>query len=812
MFAQELTRLRQRQCLSQEELALATGVSVRTISNLERAATRPRRTTVRALADGLGLSHQEREDLEATAVVVEPDHLTLRAGTLPAPAASIVGREDEAADLARRLTAGTGRLVIVTGPGGVGKSRLALDVAWRVAGSFDRVDAVDVSTLRDRDEVMVALAAAVGEPASAATVEALAARVGDLDWLLVADSLEHVPDVTQDLEHLVRACPRLRILGTSRLRTDGGWPLAALPVPAGTRPDIESMVGNPAVQLLAERARAVRPTFAVTPDNAAAVASLCRRLDGLPLAIEIAAGHLQTHDIDEIEADLAVRVTTLRADAVDVPGRHRTLRAMVEWSTDRLAAEDRVRFAVLGAFRGPVPYPAWEAVLAGSGLPADGLSATLARLDEVSLVSVVDAGIVLLDTVREVAEDLLRDAGLDHRCRTVHAGHMLDLVRTGDPGVIDSHVDNVRAAVAFAIAQEPAHESADESADEPAQDPTRDTTPGPTLFDAAAVGALAEYLRRRGRFPEAHRVLVGIAEASADPAIRAVAFTQAGIAANLRGDPRGALELAARATREGSGSRLPVLNLIGSAHKGLGELDAAHRAYAECLDEATAAGDVRFVTVALNNLGTVAHDRGAYEEALQHYERSLAIKRGARDTRGLATALLNLGGIHSDLGDHERAREHLVEAVRLFREMKDPYATAFALALLAAAEVGLSRWSAADRSAREALALGTEIENAQVRALAEMARGDAARLRQDPATAVDRYRAALAVVAEPYERARILARLATVGPDREQARAWRSEADEIRRSHRYAIPPVDQDLTGAPPGRQYSRDRRTGHQ
>jgi tetratricopeptide (TPR) repeat protein len=496
-------------------------------------------------------------------------------------------------------------------------------------------------------------------------------------------------------------------------------------------------------------------------------------LDGLPLAIEIAAGHLHTHDIDEIETDLAARVTMLRADAVDVPGRHRTLRAMVEWSTDRLAAEDRARFAVLGAFRGPVPYPGWVAVLAGSGLSTDGLAATLARLDEVSLVGVVDAGIVLLDTVREVAEDLLRDAGLDHRCRAVHAGHMLDAVRTADAGLIDSHVDNVRAAVAFAIAREP------------------------TLLDATAVTALAEYLRRRGRFPEAHRVLVGIAEASADPAIRAIAFTQAGIAANLRGDPAGALALAARATREGSGSPLPVLNLIGSAHKSLGELDAAHRAYAECLDVASAAGDVRFVTVALNNLGTVAHDRGAYEEAIEHYDRSLAIKREARDTRGIATALINLGGVHNDLGDHRRARQHLVGALRLFREMKDPYATAFALALLASAEVGLARWSAADRLAGEALTIGAEIESPQVRALAEMARGDAARLRNDAATAAERYRAALADVAEPYERARILERLAAVGPDRDQARALRGEANEIRRSRRYAIPPVDQGLGAA---------------
>jgi tetratricopeptide (TPR) repeat protein/transcriptional regulator with XRE-family HTH domain len=784
-FAQELTRLRQRQCLSQEELALATGVSVRTISNLERAATRPRRATVRALADGLDLTRQEREAFEATAVgAVQAAPL---AGALPAPVASIVGREAEAADLVRRLTTGTRRLVVVTGPGGVGKSRLALDVAWRVAGAFERVDAIDVGTLRDRDEVMVALAAAVGLPAGAsATVDAVAKRVGDLAWLLVADSLEHVHDVTDDLEHLVRACPRLRILGTSRQRTEHGWPLAPLPVPVAAGPaDLET---NPAVRLLAERARAVRPTFEVTAANAAAVAALCRRLDGLPLAIEIAAGQLHTHDIEEIEADLAARVTTLRADAVDVPGRHRTLRAMVEWSTDRLAPEDRVRFVVLGAFRGPVSYPDWESVVAGCGLSSAGLAASLARLDEASLVGVTDAGIVLLDTVREVAEDLLHDADLDRQCRTVHARHMLELTRGGDLNRIDSHVDNVRAAVAFAIA----HDA--------------------TLFDADVVAGLAEYLRQRGRFAEAHRVLVGIGAASADRAIRAVAFTHAGIAANLRGDPRGALDLAARATRDVShaAGRLPLLNLIGSAHKALGELDAAHRAYAECLEAASAAGDVRFVTVALNNLGTVAHDRGAYEEALEHYERSLAIKREAGDTRGVATALINLGGVHDDLGDHERARSHLADAVRRFRDMKDPYATAFALALLASAEAGLARWPAVERSAGEALTLATEIEHPHVRALATMALGDAARLRADPATAARRYRAALAEVTEPYERARILERLAATSGDGPEAHAMLAEAEEIRRSHRYSIPPVDRSLAEATRRRLGSDTRATG--
>jgi tetratricopeptide (TPR) repeat protein len=361
---------------------------------------------------------------------------------------------------------------------------------------------------------------------------------------------------------------------------------------------------------------------------------------------------------------------------------------------------------------------------------------------------------------------------------------MLDLVRGGDFDAVDSHVDNVRAAVTFATA----HDAG--------------------LLDAPVVGVLADYLRQRGRFAEAHRTLTGIADATDDPATRSIALLHAGIAANLRGDPRAALDLAGRATADAvAGHRLAVLNLIGSAHKALGDLDAAQRTYAECLDAATAAGDTRYVTVALNNLGTVAHDRGTYEQAREHYERSLAIKREAGDVRGVATARLNLGGLHNDLGEYEPARRHLVAAIRLTRQLSDPYSTAFALSLLAESEAGLAEsgaglaeseaggaeLAAARRSADEALAIADEIDSPRVRALAAMALGDIARRHGADDVAADRFRAALADVSEPYERARVLERLAAVADD-DEAPTMLAEADEIRRTLRYAIPPVDRPL------------------
>ncbi|GAA1042944.1 tetratricopeptide repeat protein [Virgisporangium ochraceum] len=790
-----LTRLRQDRGLSQEELSHASGVSVRTVRNLERGVTRPHPATVAALADGLRLTDEERRRLKTALGTTDPGGRRAGGlGTVPAPANGLVGRRSELAILVR-LVRGT-RLVTVVGPGGVGKSRLALEVAWHLVGTFDHMDVVDLGPLRDRDEVRGALAAAAG-PGTVASPSAIARRIGDQKRLLVLDGVEHVSDLGPDLAALVDRCPRLHLLLTGRRPPSPAgtvWTLDPLAVPGPATTDPAAALASPAVELLVERARARRPDFRVDRSTVEEVVSVCRRLDGLPLAIELAAGMLGEHDILRVAAELTVR--TLRTDLVDVPPRHHSLTDTVDWSIALLDDVDRLVFRVLGAFRGRVMLDGLAAELRAAspvgpvaGPPARLAAASLTRLAAASLVRLVgddgSTAVDVLDTIREVAHDRLREAGLADACGHAHATYMLTVLRSGGTDAVARQFDDVRAAVEFACAG------------------------APELLDGGVVSALAEHLTARGRFAEAHRLLRAVATATADPGVAGSAWLRAGIAANHHGDHRGALACGHAAARSGGADgdlAIAARNLVGAAHKSLGDLDLAHEAYLACLADAEAVGENRYVTVALNNLGTVAHERGDLDLARDYYQRSLDIKTGLGDERGIATALVNLGGLDLERAQPVAALGLLTQALTRFRRLGEPHAVAFTLALLAGAELASDHEAAAARCAEEATRLATGADNAPIRAMACQASGDLARARGDMATAAACYARGLAFGPEPFERARLLDRLAVATLDSapDQAVAHAAEATGIRRRYGYAVPPVDEPLHRAAVSRTYS--------
>jgi predicted ATPase/DNA-binding XRE family transcriptional regulator len=717
-----LTEQRSSRGLSQEQLAEKSGISVRAIGEIERGATRrPHRETLRALAGALGLTQEEQQAFTRSArTAPPPDTRRRRAATrpaLPAPVTSIVGRAGDLAAVLRLVQDPPVRLVTITGTGGVGKTRLAMEVGWQVASRFETVHGLDLSALRYADDVPQALAESLRTPDPAALI-------GDARWLLVLDSFEHVAAAAANVATLLAGCPQLTVLVTSRsplrLRGEHLWPLSPLSTPDSDDPG--NLADNAAVRLLVERTAAVRPGFTLTADNASAVAALCRRLDGLPLALELAAARLRT----QAPAQVLAQVRDLHGDAVDLADRHLSLRRTVEWSTRGLTDPDRLLLGMLGAFSGGADPIDVEAIL---GAPPLSLTTLAAH----SLVSVTDragdARIGMLDTIREVVEEQLTSDG----ARDTHAGHFLRLVRDGDPR-LGGEQDNVRAAIQHAVDVAPA------------------------LLDVATVRALTGHYVARGRFAEGRRMLTGAAGAAPTEQAKAWAWHGAAVTANESGDPEAALALAASAAETfgtDPDGRAATLTLIGNAHKFAGRYADAAAAYTEVLEQARTTGDARRETIALNNLGALAHDRGAYAEAIGYHAAALSRKRELGDRRGVAVAQLNLGAVRDDTGDHTGAAALLIEAAETFAALGEPGSEAFALALLAQSQAGMAHWDDATATGRRALELARRADHAQATGLALLALGETAAANGDPDGATGLLREALSFPLGLAEQARI---------------------------------------------------------
>ncbi|HZA79980.1 MAG TPA: adenylate/guanylate cyclase domain-containing protein, partial [Actinomycetes bacterium] len=285
-----------------------------------------------------------------------PRTLDARRDDLPVQLTSFVGRQEEIAEVRRLLD--RARLVTLSGPGGVGKTRLAVAVAEHLRDRFAAgIVFVPLAAVTRPELALAGIARVVGADLAGthAPLEALAEQLGDDRWLLVLDNLEQVIDVAGDLDELLARCPGVAILATSRtvlgLGAEREYPVAPLPLPADPAGvPVEALMSAPAVALFVERARAVRPDLALTQRNAWAVVELCRRLEGLPLAIELAAARTRLLDPDAILARLARSLDALGTGAMDLPERQRTLRATVDWSVDLLEEADRSLLEVAAVF------------------------------------------------------------------------------------------------------------------------------------------------------------------------------------------------------------------------------------------------------------------------------------------------------------------------------------------------------------------------------------------------------------------------------------------------------------------------------
>ena len=598
---------------------------------------------------------------------------------LPAARTSFVGRERERAGVKRALS--MTRLLTLTGPGGSGKTRLAVEVARDRVGAYpDGVYLVELAALSDPELVPQAVARALEVrekpelPPTAALVEALRHR----QMLLVLDNCEHLIGACARLvDALLSTGSCLRVVATSRevlgVAGEANWPVSSLTVPDSHRPpDIESLARCEAVRLFVERARSKLSSFDLSPQNARAVAEVCRKLDGIPLAIELAAARVTVLTVGQIAEKLEDPLALLTAGDRTAPARHRTLRTTLEWGYDLLSGQERTLFNRLSVFAGGCTLEAAEAVGAGRGVRAADVLDLLSRLVDKSLVAVQvrggEARYRLLETVRQYGREKLLESGEEETVRRRHTSFFLALAERMEPRIhgaergawlayLEAEHDNVRAALRWSAE-------------------TGEAETGSRL-----AGALWQFWFHGGYGSEARGWLEGTlareeaAGAPARSAVRAKALTGAGTMAWEQGDrvaARSRLEESVALWRElgderGLALALQLLSVEMLSH--------GERAVARSLAEESVAmfrkigTDAFGLAISLAALGLTVVDGGDYALGSSLLEESAAISRKAGDDWALSLPLRNLAVAAFKQGDYDRAAALLAESLVVLRRL-----------------------------------------------------------------------------------------------------------------------------------------------
>jgi predicted ATPase/DNA-binding CsgD family transcriptional regulator/transcriptional regulator with XRE-family HTH domain len=685
-FAELLRAYRRRAGLTQAALAQRAGLSARGVQDIERGSAWPRRTTAERLARALGLNRsdgaallaavrarpqvsQERAARDASAAIERPDDGPAVAAVLPGlpmTVASFVGREPQIEAVGRLLT--SHRLVTLTGTGGAGKTRLAIEIATRVQTHFaDDVRFVSLAPISDPDLVETAVVHALGlrEMTGRSPGETIAIGLRRRRLLLVLDNLEHLLEAAPRVGDWLGHCAGLTVLVTSRapLRLHGeqAYPVPPLTVPGPVanedrRHEPGQVSASEAGRLFVERALEVRPDFVLSEANASAVAEICRHLDGLPLAIELAAAKVSVLSPSQIAERLDDRFGLLVGGSRDAPARQQTLRATIDWSYALLSEAERILFRRLAVFVGGFTLEAAERV-AGAGyemVGGGGVSPTAAHLstprsnsntsDSPStldlLATLVEQSLVvadeqhgrvryrLLESLHELGLEQLDAADEVEELRRRHASYFLGLAEAADTELIgpdqigwldrlEGELDNLRAVLGWSLA---ASDGAGER----------------TEIGLRIAGALQWLWLHHDHLGEA-RGWLDATLAMAGTAASATARARALLASLMVGSPRA-------------------------------EYDLGRAAGEESCRLCRELGDQRGLGRTLTWLGTAAMFQGDLAAARAYHEESVAVLRAADDPWGLGLALNQLGGSTRRLGELDLSRRLRAEGAEILRQ------------------------------------------------------------------------------------------------------------------------------------------------
>jgi non-specific serine/threonine protein kinase len=728
-FGEMLRRHRHARRLTQAELAEQASLSERAISDLERGLKRPQRATVQLLIEAFGMAPDVGEEFERAArtpaAVSEVARNVAPKHNLPAAATTFVGRSGDIEGLLHVLESDpsdvrSARLVTLVGAGGMGKTRLAVEVARLVVDRYaDGIRFVELAAVRDPSLVPQTVAAAlpVHEQSDRTLLDTLVASLRDMELLLILDNCEHLIQASAEQAALVlRACPAVRILATSRepLRIEGEriWRVGPLSLPPPPVDHVQNAIALrfEAVQLFVERAQSVVPEFALTTRNAPAVRDACFRLDGIPLALELAAARVRQLDVEQIAALLQDRFRLLVAGNRAAPQRHQTLRATVDWSYELLSEAERHLFERLAIFSGGWTLHAAEAVCGGDVLAQTNLLDLHGQLVDKSLVyteradSQTPLRYGMLETLRQYAQERLVSGSNADSVALRHVQYYLEMAEQAELELrgadqvgwlerLEVDHENLRAAWRWSMQHRP---------------------------DLAMrlAAALWRFWELHGHLTEGRdclgETLSLVDSSNSHSDLQARLHNGAGNLASDQGDfvHARAHHEEALAIRRRVGDWRGVagsLNNLGDVASGQGDHESARSLFEEALAIHRERGDRWGIGLLLLNLGVNARDRSDYALARTLLQDSMTIMRGLGDRWGVALVLNVLGSLAHRNGDLSLASSHYQESLTILRDLGERRRIAFSLDSVASLAASLGQVQKAMRLAAAADALRESI-------------------------------------------------------------------------------------------------------